>query len=61
MATIIYYIGIILAIVAVLDIWKKPISVIGKIICTILVLITSWIGLIVYYLWAKDKITSWFK
>lgn len=61
MATIIYYIGIILAIVAVLDIWKKPISVIGKIICTILVLITSWIGLIVYYLWAKDKITTWFK
>ena len=45
MATIIYWIGIILAIVAVLDIWKKPISLIGKIICTVLVLITSWIGL----------------
>ncbi|MBP3715842.1 MAG: hypothetical protein IJ726_05210 [Phocaeicola sp.] len=61
MATIIYWIGIILAIVAVLDIWKKPISLIGKIICTVLVLITSWIGLIVYYLWAKNHITEWFK
>jgi hypothetical protein len=61
MATIIYWIGIVLAIVAVLDIWKKPISVIGKIICSILVLITSWIGLIIYYLWAKNHITEWFK
>ena len=61
MATIIYWIGIILAIVAVLDIWKKPISLIGKIICTVLVLITSWIGLIVYYLWAKNHITELFK
>ncbi len=61
MATIIYWIGIILAIVAVLDIWKKPITLIGKIICTVLVLITSWIGLIVYYLWAKNHITEWFK
>ncbi len=61
MATIIYWIGIVLAIVAVLDIWKKPISVIGKIICSVLVLITSWIGLIIYYLWAKNHITEWFK
>jgi hypothetical protein len=61
MATIIYWIGIVLAIVAVLDIWKKPISVIGKIICSVLVLITSWIGLIIYYLLAKNHITEWFK
>ena len=59
--TIIYFIGLVLAIVAVLDILKKPISLVGKIICAVLVLATSWIDLIVYYLYAKDHITEWFK
>lgn len=58
---IIYFIGIVLAILAVIDIFKKPISFVGKIICAVLVLATSWIGLAVYYLYAKDKLTSWFK
>ena len=61
MSTIIYIIGLVLAILAVIDIFKKPISIVGKIICSIIVLVTSWIGLIVYYLWAKDHITDWFK
>lgn len=61
MSTIIYIIGLILAILAVIDIFKKPISIVGKIICSVIVLVTSWIGLIVYYLWAKDHITEWFK
>ena len=26
-----------------------------------LVLITSWIGLAVYFLWAKNHVTEWFK
>ena len=58
---IIYLIGLVLAIIAVLDILKKPISLVGKIICAVLVLATSWIGLIVYYLYAKDRLTKWFK
>lgn len=61
MKTIIYLIGLVLAVLAVIDICKKPISVVGKVICSVLVLATSWIGLIVYYLWAKDHITEWFK
>lgn len=61
MSTIIYIIGLVLAILAVLDILKKPISMVGKIICSVLVLITSWIGLLVYYLYAKDHIVEWFK
>lgn len=59
--TIIYLIGLVLAILAVIDIFKKPISLVGKIICAVLVLATSWIGLAVYYLYAKDKLTTWFK
>ena len=61
MGSIIYFIGIVLAILAVIDIVKKPISLVGKIICSVLVLATSWIGLVVYYLYAKNHITEWFK
>ena len=61
MASIIYLIGLILAIVAVIDICKKPISLVGKIICSVIVLCTSWVGLLVYYLYAKDRLTKWFK
>ena len=58
---ILYIIGLVLSVIAVIDILKKPISTIGKIICSVLVLITSWIGLIVYFLYAKNHITDWFK
>jgi len=61
MGTIIYIAGIVLSILAVIDIFKKPISLVGKIICAVLVLATSWIGLLVYYLYAKDKLVNWFK
>ena len=61
LATIVYIVGIVLSVMAVLDIFKKPISLVGKIICSVIVLATSWIGLAVYYLYAKDRITNWFK
>lgn len=61
MTKIIYIIGLVLAIIAVLDILKKPINIVGKIICCVLVLLTSWVGLLVYYLYAKDHIVQWFK
>ena len=54
MGTIIYIVGLVLAVMAVLDIFKKNISTPWKIIWTILILITSWIGLAVYYLFAKS-------
>ena len=61
MGSLIYIIGVVLSVLAVIDIAKKPISVIGKVISIILVLITSWVGLVVYYLYAKDHLTEWFK
>ena len=61
MSTIIYLVGVVLSVIAVLDILKKPISLVGKIITAGLVLCTSWIGLAVYYLYAKDHLTDWFK
>ena len=61
MARIVYIVGLVLAIPAVIDIFKKPISLVAKIICSIVVLATSWIGLLLYYLWAKNHLTEWFK
>ncbi|MBQ4083705.1 MAG: hypothetical protein IJC77_05535 [Bacteroidaceae bacterium] len=59
--TIIYIIGLVLAIKAVLEIIKMPISVAGKVISAVLVLCCSWVGLAVYYFYAKDKLVDWFK
>ena len=61
MGFIIYIIGLVLAVMAVLDIFKKPISPMGKVISAVLVLLTSWVGLAVYYLYAKDHLAEWFK
>lgn len=61
LAKIVYLVGLVLAILAVVDIFKKPISLVAKIICAVVVLATSWIGLALYYLWAKNHLTEWFK
>lgn len=53
--------GLILSVLAVMDISKKNITFAGKIICSLVVLLTSWAGFIVYFLWAKDHVTEWFK
>ena len=58
MASLVYLVGVILCIIPVLDILKKPISLVGKIISCVLVLATSWIGLLVYFLFARDRLTK---
>ena len=61
MATIIWLIGTILAIKAVLEVLKKDISTAWKLIWSVLLLVTGWLGLAVYYFFAKDKIEGWSK
>lgn len=61
MKSLIWLIGEILCIIAVIDIIKKPITLVGKIISIVLLLLTNVIGLVVYYLYAKDHLTEWFK
>lgn len=61
MGTILYLIGLVLAILAVIDIFQKPISLAGKVISALVVLLTSWFGLIFYYLYAKNHLVEWFK
>lgn len=55
LAKIIYIIGIIIAVWCVLDIFKKPWSLVKKLIVAVLVLITSWVGALLYYL-LRDRI-----
>ena len=61
MGTIIWLVGTVLAIMAVLDVFKKNISIGWKIIWSLLLLVTGWIGLAVYYFFAKNKIEDWSK
>lgn len=60
-ATIIYVVGVILGVVAVLEILSQPINLLSKILVSAFVVITSWIGIAVYYLFLRGNLTRWFK
>jgi disulfide bond formation protein DsbB len=60
-ATIVYVVGVILGVVAVLEILNQPISLISKILVSALVVVTSWIGIAVYYLLLRGNLTKWFR
>lgn len=53
---IIWVIGVILAIKAVLEIMSWNIDGVKKLLVAILVLLTSWVGLAVYYFWGKENL-----
>ena len=59
--TIIWLIGVFCAIWCVMDIFKKNISTAGKVIASIVVLLTSWLGFAVYYFYDKDDLQEWFR
>lgn len=60
-AFILWVVGIVLCVKAILEVSKMSISTAGKAIIVILLLVTSWLGLAVYYLYAKKHLTEWFK
>lgn len=53
---IIWIIGVVLAIKAVLEIMKWPVDGVKKLVVAILVIITSWVGIAVYYLWGRENL-----
>ena len=61
MGTILYLVGLVCAVLAVLDIFKKNISTAGKVIAAIVVLLTSWLGLAVYYFYGRNHLEEWFR
>lgn len=57
LATIVYIVGLIAAIWCVIDIFKKPkLNILWKLVLAIAVLAFSWIGLLVYYFFIRDRI-----
>ena len=58
---IIWIIGLILAIKAVLEIMKWNVDGVKKLLVAILVFLTSWIGLAVYYFWGRDNLPQMLK
>ena len=61
MGKIIVVLSLVCTILCIMDILKQNISTAGKIIVSVLVLLTSWVGLLAYYFWARQNLTKWFK
>ena len=59
---IIWVIGVILTIKACLEILKwNNVDGLKKLIVAVLLLITSWIGLAIYYLWGRNNLPNMLK
>ena len=51
----------VLCIKAVLEIWKWNVDTVKKLLVIVLVLLTSWIGLAVYYFWGRQNLPQMLK
>ena len=55
----IYILGLVLTVMAAVDIWKINADGIKKLVVIVLLLLTSWIGIAFYSLYAKDRLAGW--
>lgn len=58
---IIWVIGVVLTVKAAMEIWKINGDNVKKVLFIIVIILTSWIGLLFYYLVGKDKMPEWVK
>ena len=58
---IIWIVGLVLCIKAVLEVWKWNVDSVKKLLVIILLLLTSWIGLAVYYFWGRENLQQMLK
>ena len=56
---IIWLIGMVLTLQAAYEIWMLKAPVIKKIMAIGVMFLTSWIGLLFYYLFARNRMESW--
>lgn len=54
-------VGFILAILACLEIYRLEGDAVKKILFIVLLFITNWFGVVVYYLFARKQIANWVK
>ncbi|MDD3039198.1 hypothetical protein [Bacteroides sp.] len=58
---IIWIVGIILTIKAAIEIWNLNAALEKRIIAIVLILLTSWLGLLFYYFYGKERMSEWLK
>lgn len=58
---IIWVVGLILCIKAVLEILKWNVDTVKRLLVIVVLLLTSWLGLIVYYFWARKNLEAMLK
>lgn len=58
---IIWVIGVVLTIKAGLEIWRTNGDLVKKILFIIVIILTSWVGLVFYYFYGKSQMTKWLK
>ncbi|MBS5412491.1 MAG: hypothetical protein KHY35_17595 [Bacteroides thetaiotaomicron] len=58
---VIWIVGLVLTIRAALEIWRIQAPVERRLIAIILVVLTSWIGLLFYYFYGKPRMAQWLR
>lgn len=61
MGFIIWVIGVVLCIKAVIEIMKWDVDGVKKLLVAIILLLTSWAGILVYYFWGRENLPALLK
>ena len=58
---VIWIIGLILTFRAAIEIWNINAAVEKRLIAIVLIVLTSWLGLLFYYFYVKERMAGWLK
>lgn len=58
---VIWIIGLILTFRAAIEIWNINAAVEKRLIAIVLIVLTSWLGLLFYYFYDKERMAGWLK
>lgn len=58
-ALIIWIIGLVLTVKAAIEILNLKGDTVKKLLSVIVLILSSWLGLLLYYFWAREKVAEW--
>lgn len=58
---IIWIVGLILTFRAAIEIWNINAAIEKRLITIVLIVLTSWVGLLFYYFYGKERMGGWLK
>lgn len=58
---IIWIVGLILTFRAAIEIWNINAAIEKRLIAIVLIVLTSWVGLLFYYFYEKERMAGWLK